>query len=187
MPMAVGHGDGTRSRILELAMRLFTSKGYAGTSIADITTELGMSKAALYHHFSAKSEILEELVAGPLAAFARLAEHATTGRQTPEQLLTALIDTAATARPITIMISDDPSAQEVLNRRAERQHPQQINDALVHALAGPHPTPGATVRAHSALAIAKQGTLAVMGTGGGALEPARRAELLAAALRALRG
>ncbi|PWR16863.1 TetR/AcrR family transcriptional regulator [Micromonospora sicca] len=186
MPKVAGHDD-TRSRILAVAMRLFTSKGYAGTSIADITSQLGISKAALYHHFGAKTEILEELVAGPLAEFARLAERAVAEQQTPEKLLAALIDTTAATRSIATMISSDPSTQDVLNDRAGLQHAHELNDSLAAVLAGPNPTVTATVRAHAALAVAKQGTLALMGTAEDSLGPAQRDELLAAALRALHG
>lgn len=186
MPNTAGPDD-TRSRILEVALRLFTSKGYAGTSIADITGQLGISKAALYHHFGAKTEILDELIAHPLAEFAHLAERAVGQRQTPEQVLVALIDTTAATRSIAVMIGGDPSVQEILNERAGLQHSHDINDSLTAALAGSNPTVAATVRAHAALAVAKQGTLAVMGTADGSLDSTRRAELIAAALRALHG
>lgn len=186
MPKVAGPDD-TRSRILEVALRLFIRKGYAGTSIADITSQLGISKAALYHHFGAKTEILEELIAGPLAEFAHLAECAVAQRQTPEQVLAALIDTTAATRLIAAMIGSDPSVQEILNERAGLRHAHDINDSLTAMLAGSNPTVAATVRAHAALAVAKQGTLAIMATTDGSLDPARRGELLAAALRALHG
>jgi TetR/AcrR family transcriptional regulator, regulator of cefoperazone and chloramphenicol sensitivity len=40
----------TRRAILAVAQELFAAQGYAGTSVADITGRLGMSKAALYYH-----------------------------------------------------------------------------------------------------------------------------------------
>lgn len=43
-------------------------------SVADITGRLGMSKAALYYHFSSKAEILRALLREPVAAYSRLAE-----------------------------------------------------------------------------------------------------------------
>ncbi len=51
----------TRDRILEEAARLFTEKGYEATSVQDIAQALGLSKAALYHHFGSKEEILYEI------------------------------------------------------------------------------------------------------------------------------
>lgn len=51
----------TRERILEAAARLFTTKGYEATSVQEIAEALGLSKAALYHHFRSKEEILYEI------------------------------------------------------------------------------------------------------------------------------
>jgi len=51
----------TRDRILEEAAKLFTEKGYEATSVQDIAQALGLSKAALYHHFGSKEEILYEI------------------------------------------------------------------------------------------------------------------------------
>ncbi|WP_234553857.1 TetR/AcrR family transcriptional regulator [Thermus caliditerrae] len=51
----------TRDRILEEAARLFTQKGYEATSVQDLAEVLGLSKAALYHYFRSKEEILYEV------------------------------------------------------------------------------------------------------------------------------
>jgi len=47
----------TRTRILEEAAKLFTEKGYEATSVQDLAEVLGLSKAALYHHFRSKEEV----------------------------------------------------------------------------------------------------------------------------------
>lgn len=54
-------GTATRERILEEAARLFTEKGYEATSVQDLAEALGLSKAALYHHFRGKEEVLYEI------------------------------------------------------------------------------------------------------------------------------
>ncbi len=50
----------TRERIVDEAMRLFSQRGYAGTSIARIEEAAGLSPGAggLYHHFRSKEEVL---------------------------------------------------------------------------------------------------------------------------------
>jgi AcrR family transcriptional regulator len=179
-------GD-TRQRFLAVAQELFASQGYAGTSIADIANRLGMSKASLYYHFRSKEDMIDALLAVPLAAYAELAETASAGRHTAEELLAAVIDTTVAARGLSDTIGNDPSVQAVLGRRAEQHQIQQINDALVAGLAGPRPGATAKIRAHAAFVVAKQGTLAVMAAGGGRLSRGQRAELVAAALRALSG
>ncbi len=57
----------THQRILEVSARLFSERGFAGTSIRDIAAALDVSKAALYYHFPSKDAILAEIVAQPLA------------------------------------------------------------------------------------------------------------------------
>ena len=47
----------TVRRILDTAERLFTEKGYERASLQDIITETGLSKGAIYHHFSSKEDI----------------------------------------------------------------------------------------------------------------------------------
>ncbi len=54
-------GD-TKKRILETALELFAQKGYLGTSMNDIAMQLGITKAALYKHYTSKQEILERIV-----------------------------------------------------------------------------------------------------------------------------
>ena len=55
------HPEQTVQRILTVAGKLFSEKGYDGTSMQDIVSALGMSKGAIYHHFKSKQEILERL------------------------------------------------------------------------------------------------------------------------------
>ena len=49
----------TREKILETALTLFAREGYAGTSMADIAGELGITKGALYRHYAGKRDIFE--------------------------------------------------------------------------------------------------------------------------------
>jgi AcrR family transcriptional regulator len=50
----------TRERIVDEAMRLFSERGYAGTSIAKIEAAAGLTPGAggLYHHFKSKEAVL---------------------------------------------------------------------------------------------------------------------------------
>lgn len=52
----------TKERILEEALRLFSQSGYMGTSMNDIAAKLGVTKAALYKHYTGKKEILDSIV-----------------------------------------------------------------------------------------------------------------------------
>ena len=52
----------TKERILEEALKLFSISGYMGTSMNDIAAALGVTKAALYKHYTSKQEILNSIV-----------------------------------------------------------------------------------------------------------------------------
>jgi AcrR family transcriptional regulator len=57
-PDAVSEAASTRERILDVALDLFTEKGFDGTSLREIAERLGVTKAALYYHFASKDDIL---------------------------------------------------------------------------------------------------------------------------------
>jgi AcrR family transcriptional regulator len=50
----------TRQQILETAQHLFAEHGYDATSLQMIADEMGLTKAAVYYHFHAKTDILHE-------------------------------------------------------------------------------------------------------------------------------
>ena len=52
----------TKERILETALELFAQSGYLGTSMSDIAGELGITKGALYQHYTSKQDILSSIV-----------------------------------------------------------------------------------------------------------------------------
>jgi AcrR family transcriptional regulator len=55
--------DLRRAEFVSIAERLFQTKGYEATTIADVISAAGVSKGAFYHHFKAKEELLEAIVA----------------------------------------------------------------------------------------------------------------------------
>ena len=52
----------TKKKILEEALKLFAQSGYMGTSMNDIASKLGVTKAALYKHYKSKQEILDSII-----------------------------------------------------------------------------------------------------------------------------
>jgi len=55
-------GEQTRQRIIDAAAQLFISKGFYGTSIADLAQATELTKGALYHHFENKDAIFFAVV-----------------------------------------------------------------------------------------------------------------------------
>ena len=54
--------DSTRTALLESALRLFTERGFAATSLDDVVSDARVTKGALYHHFKGGKLALFEAV-----------------------------------------------------------------------------------------------------------------------------
>jgi len=52
----------SKDQIIQVALSLFSNKGYNETTMADLVTATGLSKGAVYHHFKSKEEILQLLM-----------------------------------------------------------------------------------------------------------------------------
>jgi AcrR family transcriptional regulator len=86
---------------LERAMRLFWAKGYEGTSVADLTETLGISRPSLYAAFGDKQSLfraaLQRYAAGP-ARYVTAALGKPTVREVAEQLLRGAADLQTSSR-----------------------------------------------------------------------------------------
>ena len=51
-------GKETETKIIQSALVLFVRQGYHGTSIREITNQVGITKAAFYAHFNSKAELM---------------------------------------------------------------------------------------------------------------------------------
>ncbi|MGW3289662.1 ScbR family autoregulator-binding transcription factor [Streptomyces sp. NPDC001002] len=58
----------TRSKIVLAAAELFDEVGYEAATIAEVIKKSGVTKGALYFHFSSKEELAQEVLAGQVAA-----------------------------------------------------------------------------------------------------------------------
>jgi TetR/AcrR family transcriptional repressor of nem operon len=48
---------GPRRKLLDAALRVIRTKGYAGCSVDDICNEAGVTKGSLFHHFTGKDDL----------------------------------------------------------------------------------------------------------------------------------
>jgi AcrR family transcriptional regulator len=64
-----------RDTILQAAIRLFAAKGFERTSVRKIAEEVDLSVPGMFHYFSSKEEILNEIMIGFMdEGYARLVE-----------------------------------------------------------------------------------------------------------------
>lgn len=67
----VKEAEERKNEILDVAERLFGTKGFDGTSTTDILNEIGIARGTLYYHFKSKEDILDAMIdrmTGSLAA-----------------------------------------------------------------------------------------------------------------------
>ncbi|MEA3528647.1 TetR/AcrR family transcriptional regulator [Nocardia implantans] len=83
-------GSTPRAEILDAAGELFTTNGYANTSTRAIADAVGIRQASLYHHFAAKDDILDALLAETVAAPIELAHRLRAASEPPPVRLYAL-------------------------------------------------------------------------------------------------
>lgn len=55
-------GQATRDEVLQAAARAMLRQGFAGTSLADVAGEAGVSKSSVLYHFGTKDQLLRELM-----------------------------------------------------------------------------------------------------------------------------
>lgn len=61
---AGSNGSTRRDELLEIASRLFATRGYSQTTVRDIADEAGILSGSLYHHFDSKEAMLSEILHG---------------------------------------------------------------------------------------------------------------------------
>jgi hypothetical protein len=128
---------------------------------------------------------LEAILAGPLARFTALARRAASERLSPEELLGGLVDLVAGSGDVLGVCTNDPSVVLLLEERLRRHNLDLGLGSVVTALAGPEPGPAELIRAQAALGVVRHTTVVTLAMNGGRLAPEHRAEIVAAAVRAL--
>jgi AcrR family transcriptional regulator len=104
----------TRQQILETAQRLFTDLGYDATSLQMIADEMGLTKAAVYYHFRAKSDILHAATKPGIERLEALLDEAAAirgRRPRMEHLVEGFVDFLVRHRLYASMTSTDPVAK----------------------------------------------------------------------------
>lgn len=85
--MAESKPAARRQHILEQALKIFSVRGYHGTSIRDIARACGISNAALYYHFGSKKDLYFEVLREYIAIVGQKLQGADSGEGTCRQRL----------------------------------------------------------------------------------------------------
>lgn len=84
---------GAKERILENAVRIFSEKGFHGTSMRDIAGASECSLPTLYYHYKSKNELFEEIVVGEFLKITEQMNRRVDFTASPEELYFQVIKT----------------------------------------------------------------------------------------------
>ncbi len=145
--VSTGPGPDTRRRLIDAAIALFIRHSYAGTSLQMIADELGFTKAAIYHHFRTREQLLTavlEPIIDKLAAVVDDAERQRGVHARAERMLSGYARLAVENPMLVAVLASDPSVHTVLKSNREWTHMIARQMAL---LADVHPGPEGFIRA----------------------------------------
>ena len=136
-----------KARIVEAALELFTEHGVSGTSLQRIADAIGVTKAAVYHQYNTKEEIVlavAEVVLAGLEAGVDAAEAERSRSRAREVLIAHMIDLAVESRRMAGILQRDP----VMLRTLDAHEPfRRVMERLNRLMMGGSSDPQARVRA----------------------------------------
>ena len=129
-----------QTRTIEAALVLFAERGISGTSLQMIADALGVTKAAVYHQFNTKDEIIlavAQMVLARLEAAVTAAESERSRARAREVLVASMIDLAVERRRMASVLQRDP----VMLRFLEENEPfrrvmERLNRVLMGGVSG---------------------------------------------------
>ena len=134
-------GHDTRSRLRQLALKLFAEQGYEKTSLREIAEQLGVTKAALYYYFKSKEDIVRSLVEDYVAELDELIAWAQTQPRTPAtraEIVRRYLHIVANGTEVFRMLHQNQAAVSGLANAKERGELfKERLDALVVLLTPP--------------------------------------------------
>ena len=147
MPFSAIQRTAAQTRILVAALDLFADHGVTGTSLQMIADALGVTKAAVYHQFKTKDEIIIAVTQMQLARLEDALENAEAAEdpsQARELLLDRVIGLAVEQRRMVGLMQSDPV---IIRFLAEHKPFQVFLERLYTALIGDDTGPETLVRA----------------------------------------
>lgn len=146
-PLRSASHTAAQSRIIDAALDLFAEHGISGTSLQMIANAIGVTKAAVYHQYNTKGEIIlavARIVLARLEAAVTAAEAKRSRSRARELLLAEMIDLAVERRRMAGILQRDP----VMLRFLEEHEPfRRVMERINRALMGGVSNAGARVQA----------------------------------------
>lgn len=136
-----------QQRIIEAALVLFAEHGVSATSLQRIADAVGVTKAAVYHQFRSKDQIVlavAEVVRAGLEAAVEAAEAEESRTRSREVLLSGMVELGVGHRLLAIILQRDPI---MLRFQDEHEPFRNVMTRLYRVLTGGRSGPRARVAA----------------------------------------
>jgi AcrR family transcriptional regulator len=134
-----------QTRIIEAALREFAKNGVGGTSLQMIADAIGVTKAAVYHQYKTKDEIVRAVAGAELDRLETVldvAESEEDGDRARAAALAMIIDLAVERRRENSTILTDPLVGRLF---ARDQRPVKVVKRLNRLLMGPDAGPDSEI------------------------------------------
>jgi AcrR family transcriptional regulator len=139
--------NASQARIVKAAAGLFAQHGVGGTSLQMIADDIGVTKAAVYHQFKTKDEIVLAAAEAELSrveAAVEAAEAAPSRAAGREVLVARIVDLAVERRRMESTLIGDPV---IVRFFAHHEPYRRVMDRMYRLLMGDDAAPGARVPA----------------------------------------
>lgn len=102
-----------RAELERVALRLFLHRGFAATSVREITAEVGVTVPTLYYHFGSKDRLLAALVEGLVTDGEAVIDDLATrsGPRLPSRALASYYDVMTRHLDVFRLVMTDPSVR----------------------------------------------------------------------------
>jgi AcrR family transcriptional regulator len=130
---------------MNAAQKLFGQHGVGGTSLQMIAGEIGVTKAAVYHQYNTKEEIVRAVAESEvdrLEAVLDAAETESTAGRVRDAAISGIIELAVTRRREVSSLLNDPIIGRLF---AKNTHLLEVLDRLNRLLMGPKARPDSKV------------------------------------------
>ena len=125
-----------QARIISAALELFAQNGVGGTSLQMIADAIGVTKAAVYHQYNTKDEIVIAAAKAELEgvdAVVRAAEAESSRARARKALVSGMVDLAVAHRHTVSSILNDPV---IVRFFAEHESFRPVMDRMSRVLVG---------------------------------------------------
>lgn len=79
--------EGTKSRVLDSAEKLFANRGFSGTSLAEISRASGISEGLILYHFKSKQRLYRQVIEKISGRYVEVFEHLMDRSLPPAELM----------------------------------------------------------------------------------------------------